>query len=401
MKRVLFVDDEVHVLSGLQRMLRSMRNEWDMGFAEGGEAALRMMAERPFDIVVSDMRMPGMNGAALLREVMRLYPATVRIVLSGHADKELVSSCVGVAHQYISKPCEAEQLKGLIRNACALSGDLVDSQVKRVIGSIDKLPTMPQLYLELKEALQDPDITPRELGAIIAQDMAMTVKVLKLVNSAFFGLRRTVENPAEAVAFLGIDTIQTLVIANGIFDKVPVLKTRLLTIDMLWHHSLKVAQGARALAELEGLSGAQQDESLIGGVLHDLGVLVLASNFPEAYDRVGDMVLQEQVAISTAEQWEFGVTHGEVGAYLLGLWGLPPTLLNIVSLHHHPERSGAALFGPLAAVHVSDALSGGRHVHVLFETAPLQSAWVLGMAPPERQAQWVARLEALETEETP
>lgn len=399
MKRVLFVDDEANVLSGLQRMLRNMRQEWEMGFAEGGEAALKLMADRPFDIVVSDMRMPGMNGANLLKEVMRLYPSTVRIILSGHADKELVSACVGVAHQFISKPCEAEQLKALINNACALCGDLVDEKVKRVIGSIDKLPAMPQLYLELKEALKDPDITPRELGAIIAQDMAMTVKVLKLVNSAFFGLRRTVDNPMDAVAFLGIDTIQTLVMANGIFEKVPQLKSKLFTIDLLWKHSLKVARGAKALAELEGLPSAKREEAFVGGMLHDLGVLILASNFPEAYDRVGEMVLQERISIPTAEEWEFGVTHGEVGAYLLGLWGIPPSLLNIVSLHHHPERSREPVFGPLVAVHVSDALSGGRHLHPLFETAQLQAAWMQQLASPERQEQWRACLETLESED--
>ncbi len=398
MKRILFVDDEPNVLSGLQRMLRSMRNEWEMSFAEGGAKALEIMQSKTFDVVVSDMRMPGMSGAELLKEVMRLYPASVRIVLSGHADRELVSQCVGVAHQYISKPCEAEQLRTLISNACLLGGGLVDEKVKGIIGSIDKLPAMPQLYLELREALKDPDITPKELGGIIAQDMAMTVKVLKLVNSAFFGLRRTIENPVDAVSFLGIDTIQTLVLANGIFDKVPNLKTKLFSIDLLWKHSMKVARGAKALAELEHLPSSGQEEAFVGGILHDLGVLVLASNFPEAYDRVSEMVMQERVSIPTAEEWEFGVTHGEVGAYLLGLWGLPPSLLSIVSLHHHPERAGDPVFSPLVAVHVSDALIGGHNIHPLFETAQLQTAWMEQVAPPKRRAAWTEKLMAMESE---
>ncbi len=139
-QRILFVDDEPNVLSGLQRMLRPMREEWDMVFAESGAKALEVMTQSSFDVVISDMRMPGMNGAALLRETMRLYPATVRIVLSGHADRELVNQCVGIAHQYISKPCDPGQLKSLIQNATFLGGKLVDEGVKRIVGSIESLP---------------------------------------------------------------------------------------------------------------------------------------------------------------------------------------------------------------------------------------------------------------------
>ncbi len=138
-RRILFVDDEPLVLQGLQRMLRTMRNEWDMAFAEGGEAGLALLAEAPFDVVVSDMRMPGMNGAQFLREVMRLYPTTVRLVLSGHADKDLVSQCVGVAHQYLNKPCDADTLKSTIQNALFLGNELASNDVKKIIGSIDTL----------------------------------------------------------------------------------------------------------------------------------------------------------------------------------------------------------------------------------------------------------------------
>jgi len=245
-KKILFVDDEPMILQGLQRMLRSMREEWEMTFVDGGEKALEAMAASPFDVVVTDMRMPVMNGAQLLMEVRRRHPMTVRLILSGHADSDLVAQCLGVAHQYISKPCDPEQLKTMIQNACLIGDDKVTGTVKALLGSIDRLPCMPEVFQELEQALADPETSSQRLGAIIQQDMGMTAKLLKIVNSAFFGLRRTISNPFEAVTYLGIDTIKALVLVNSIFERAEPIATRHLALDDLWRHSLACANAAKA-----------------------------------------------------------------------------------------------------------------------------------------------------------
>jgi putative nucleotidyltransferase with HDIG domain len=373
-QQILFVDDEPMLLQGLQRLLRPFRMDWDMVFVESGQKALATLAEHPFDVIVSDMRMPGMNGAELLKEVKARYPAMVRIVLSGHADKELVSQCVGVAHQYISKPCDPDQLKAMIRNACILSGRLVDEEVRRVIGGIDSLPSVPELYLELKAALEEEDVDPRKLGAIIQKDIGMTAKILKLVNSSFFGLRRVISDAQEAVSYLGIDTIKTLVLSNSVFEQAKLLKTKHFNISDLWHHSMTVAAGAKAIAQAEGLNRVATEEAFVGGILHDVGVLILATNFPDAYDKVASLVIAEKLLIPTAEQEYFGVTHAEVGAYLLGLWGLPAPILNIVSLHHRAHLQDEDQVTPLIAVHAADVLCGIEVGHPLFETGRLDQA---------------------------
>lgn len=370
-QQILFVDDEPMLLQGLQRLLRPFRTEWDMSFVESGQAALERMAEHPFDVIVTDMRMPGMNGAELLKEVRARYPAMVRIVLSGHADKELVAQCVGTAHQYISKPCDPDQLKAMIRNACILSGRLVDEEVRRVIGAIDRLPVIPEIYLELKEALSQEDADPATLGAIIQKDIGMTAKILKLVNSSFFGLRRVISTPQEAATYLGLDTLKTLVLTNSVFEQSKPLKTKLLSISDIWHQSMAVAAGAKAIAQAEGLKRDGVEWAFVGGVLHDIGVLILASNFTETYDQVADLVVAERVSISTAEQEFFGVSHAEVGAYLLGLWGLPADILNIVSLHHRVHLQDEGHATALIAVHAADVFCGNHLGHALFETERL------------------------------
>lgn len=373
-QRILFVDDEPMVLQGLQRVLRPFRSEWEMLFVGSGPEALQALEAQPFDVIVTDMRMPGMNGAELLKEVVLRHPSMVRIVLSGHADKDLVSQCVGVAHQFISKPCDPAELKALIRNACLLSGKLVDDEVRRIIGAIDSLPSVPDLYLKLKVALNQEEVEPRHLGAIIQMDIGMTAKILKLVNSPFFGLRREISTAQEAVAYLGIDTIKTLVLSNAIFEQSKPFQTKLFNISDLWRHSMTVAAGAKAIAQAEGMTVALAEEAFVGGILHDVGVLILASNFPEDYDRVARLVTTEQIMIPTAEQEYFGVTHAEVGAYLLGLWGLPAQILNIVSLHHRVHLQNEGRVTPLIAVHAADVLCGVQDHHPLFETGRLDRA---------------------------
>jgi len=387
-KRILFVDDEPMILQGFQRMLRPMRGEWDMVFVDGGEAALAAMAEAPFDVVITDMRMPVMNGAQLLIEVRASYPMTVRLVLSGHADQDLVAQCLGVAHQYISKPCDPEQLKAMIRNACLISGDRVSDKVKQILGTIDRLPCVPEVFQQLQEALADPEASQQLLGDIIQQDTGMTAKILKLVNSAFFGLRRSISSPHEAVTYLGIETIKGLVLANSIFERAEPLPTRLIQLDDLWRHTLATASAAKAIALVEGAGRQEADAIFVGGILEDVGILVLAGNFPEAYDRCLEILLAERVHLTTVEQEEFAVTHAEVGAYLLGLWGIPSPVLRTVSLHHSPHLLSQPGFCPEVAVYAADILVGETGGNPAFRTARFDQITMARLGLADRLEPW-------------
>jgi YesN/AraC family two-component response regulator len=156
-KRILFVDDELMVLRGIQRSLRGMRNEWDIQFASGGPEALELMAEAPFDVVITDMRMPGMDGARLLDVVKTRFPRTVHMVLSGQSDREVILRCVGPTHQYLSKPCSAEELRLKVSRAFALRDLLENAKLKEIVSRMETVPSLPSLYLEINEALKSPD----------------------------------------------------------------------------------------------------------------------------------------------------------------------------------------------------------------------------------------------------
>jgi putative nucleotidyltransferase with HDIG domain len=333
-----------------------MRFEWEMVFVESGAKALQVMETEVFDVVVSDMRMPGMNGAELMRHLLQRHPDVIRIILSGHADRDLIGQCLGTAHQYLSKPCDPEILKSLIAKACQLGGDIGSNRVRELLGSIERLPSMPGVYRDLSAALAADTTAASELGRIVALDMGMTAKILKLVNSAFFGLRRELTNPVEAVTYLGIETVRSLVLANGIFEVGEPLATKSMSMEKIWGHSLAVAVGAKAVARV--LSGEEQhhDEAFTGGLLHDVGVLVLAANFPEAYDEAMSLSDCSRGFLPLAEQRHFGVNHGEVGAYLMGLWGLPAIVVESIRYHHFPCIPGTSQSVPLLSVHLADAL---------------------------------------------
>lgn len=355
-KRILFVDDDPNVLQGLQRMLRSMRKEWSMEFATSGLEALEMLGESPFDVVVSDMRMPGMDGAQLLTEIKKSYPRVVRVVLSGQSDQEAILRSVGPAHQYLSKPCDPEVLKATVTRACALHDLLADETLKQLVSQMESLPSMPSLYHELMEELQSGDASMQRVGQIISKDIGMTAKILQLVNSAFFGLPRHVSSPTEAAIFLGIDIVKALVLSLHVFSQFDQSKLRPFSIDEIQRHSLATGALAKAIAEEQDAEPMIVDHTFMAGLLHDAGKLVLAANLPDQYEDVLVKVGDDDVALHEAERQTFGVTHAEVGATLLGLWGLPDPIVEAVAYHHRPNACVGSTFSPLTAIHVANVL---------------------------------------------
>ncbi len=354
MKNLLFVDDEPKVLQGLQRQLRPMRNEWNMFFVENGMLALDFMANQPVDVVISDMMMPGMDGAQLLNTVSKQHPNTVRIVLSGHAEREAVLRLVGPAHQYLSKPCNAEELRNAIARAFALRDLLCNEQLKQLATRVKCLPSLPALYQQLNEEFQKDDPSLEKVGEIISRDIGMTSKILQLVNSAFFGLPQPVSNPAEAVMYLGLTTVRSLVLSLQLFSQFDRRVCKLLPLDVLADHSWATAVSARRIAQLERQEMKLLDQCFLAGLLHDTGQLILAVGLHEEYAGVLQTAKDQDRPLWEVEKEHFGASHADVGAYLLALWGLPNQIIEAVAMHHSPARSAERNFSPVLAVHVAD-----------------------------------------------
>ncbi|MBN2429382.1 MAG: HDOD domain-containing protein [Deltaproteobacteria bacterium] len=356
-KRILFVDDEPNILKGLERMLRSMHQQWDLHFAGGGYAALALMEKERFDVIVSDMRMPKMDGAQLLSEVRKRYPETIRIVLSGHSEKELIMKSVSTAHQYLYKPCPPKRLISVISRSCELNDILSRKNLAQLVSRLDSLPSLPAIYQEIMEALQSDEGSIQKVGEIISRDLGMTTKILQLVNSAFFGLPRHVSTPAQAVALLGMETIKALVLTVSIFSSLDPKKTTHISLDELYQHSIKTATLAKRIASMEDLDPTLVDQAYMAGLLHDIGILVFIDNVPDRFNEVVKLATKKGTHLSQAEMEIMGGTHSQLGAYLLALWGFSVDIIQAVLYHSKPSECVEKAFSPLSAVHVANFLA--------------------------------------------
>jgi len=360
-KRILFVDDEPMILQGIQHSLRGMRAEWEVELANSGPQALEAMAQTPFDVVITDMRMPGMDGAQLLDLVKTKFPRTVRIILSGQSDRETILRSVGPSHQYLSKPCDLDELKQRLVRAFALRDMLNDTHLKEVIGRLKTVPSLPALYIAVTEALRSPETPIAKIGDLIAQDMGMCAKVLQLANSAFFGLSCHVSSPQQAVSLIGVENLKALVLSVQVFSDLGGHLTQ--DLGFLWNHSMTTASFAKAVARVEKSSRAVMDDAFTAGLLHDVGRLVLACAFGAEYQQVLKRTEKPGVQLSQCEADAFGCTHNGVGAYLLGLWGLTDSIVEAVAWHHQPAHAQPASFSALIAVHAADHYDNHLHVH--------------------------------------
>jgi putative nucleotidyltransferase with HDIG domain len=357
--KILFVDDEPRILRGLRRKLGSMGDEWEMAFAESGPEALDILsaATVPFDAIVADMRMPGMDGAELLAEVRKQYPWMIRIVLSGHSDEESALRAAGITHQFLSKPCDTEILKSVLDRACALRDLLTDDKLRQFVSELASLPSLPSVYNELIARLQEPDASAKEIGRIVSRDVGMSAKLLQLVNSAFFGLRQRIADPVQATIYLGLNTMKSLVISVHVFNQYSGTRLGPISLAAFQRHSLTVGGLARRIAEMEGADRESVDFAFIAGLLHDLGKLVLAANLPQEYQRALARAESEGMGLPEAEREVLGANHAKVGAYLLGLWGLPGPVVEAVAFHHNPSECAGSHFSPLTAVHAANIFS--------------------------------------------
>ena len=354
-RRIIFVDDEEMILQGLQRMLRAERNEWDMVFVDSGAKALDAMAQEPFDVVVADMRMPTMDGAELINEVMKRYPQTIRLILSGHSDNELIYKAVGAAHQFLAKPCDRETLQSVLKRMIASREVLNNVELTALIGRLKTLPSLPVLYHDIMEKLQNPDAQLEDITNTIARDLGMTAKILQLVNSAFFGLRRSVSDLNSAVSFIGLNVITALFLSVHVFSEYENIRIPGFSMENLWKHSLETATLAKKICKLESRSNTLANDAFVAGILHDSGRIILAANFPTRYQEVIKMVKLEHCEISEAEKMIFEHTHGAVGGYIMNLWGLPVPVVDAVLRHHHLDSLPGQEFSALTAVHVANS----------------------------------------------
>jgi HD-like signal output (HDOD) protein/CheY-like chemotaxis protein len=334
-QRVLFVDDEQAILEALRAVLRPQRREWDMVFALGGPAGVQEIESSKFDVVVTDMRMPIIDGAALLTRVKELQPHAVRLVLSGQTDAQTALKSVFTAHQFLAKPCDAEKLRNVVKRCCELNEVLAADELKSLCADVSVLPAAPTTYLAISKVLGDPNSSISDVARIVEREPTLCAKVLQVVNSAFFGLPRAVSSVSQAATYLGTLALRDLSLA---METIASLQKGKRTLPQASYAAFQVNALAVGLLGRRFFATERRraDDAFVAGMLRDMGHLVLAT--------------RSTTSDATSDQ------HATLSAYLLGLWGIPHSVLEAVAFHEQPERVEHDQIEVVDVVNVADAL---------------------------------------------
>jgi HD-like signal output (HDOD) protein len=358
---------------------------------------LEILKRERIDVVVSDMRMPGMDGAALLTEVARQWPDTVRIVLSGHSSEATSVRAVGLSHQYLSKPCNRVLLESKVDRALALRRDLNRPEVRTAVLGLKFVPSPVAIYHRLLGEFKAIQTDPERVNAVFSDDPGLSAQVLKIANSSYFGHARTISLPSQAVSYLGMDAIRALVLAHGITSAMHHAEAPPFNAARTIREGAAVGAFARRIAAVENCSQEERDTVTVAGFLHDIGKLVLAENHFDAYAKVLEKFGPNNAGICDAERAAFGITHAELGGVLLGIWGLPDPIVEAVAYHHSSSLLDEDCPNICTIVRVAgELIAAGREA----DTATLGR--ILTPAPPDRRSLLLSmRAEFLDTEDAP
>ena len=356
-RRVLLVlphgMEEAQLPGGLDEMNRG----WDCRFASHGAEAFRLLQEAPCDAIVIDLLQRGLDGVMLARQVMERWPETLRVGLSAPSERETLQKAAAPVHQFLAKPCEVKVLKAVLARAFAGRDILSHASLRRWVSGNNLLPVVPALYGELMEELRSKEPLLERAGQIVARDIGLSAKMLQLVNSAFFGLGRPLTHPCEAAMFLGVETLKALVLSLQVFAQFQHLKFSQFSMEELWKHSWTTGVLARQICEAEHCHRDTVAEAFTAGLLHDLGKLILAANWPEKFQATLHAARQRDVALWEEEFQAYSASHAEVGGHLLASWGLPEAVVQAVAFHHRPEFARRQTFSAVTAVHVANSFS--------------------------------------------
>lgn len=347
--KVLFVDDESLILEGIQRSL--YETEWDIHCAASGEEALQFLANNAVDVVVSDMRMPNMDGAQLLKEVCALYPHTFRIILSGQAENSATLEASLYAHQWRNKPCDTNVLIELLNEIEQTRNAFPNAEIRNAISGLKSIASPPAIFLKIQEAINSKNSNVDEVARIIASDLALSAKILHLANSAFFSRGGQVDSVDKAILRLGQDVICNVVLMLESFSS-PVCTNRKF-IEDIQAYSYIISQTVSKMVPKHLKSSAQ-----LAGLLHDVGKILLMQILPDRSDELSHYYGEEDGQSNSiyVERNRFNADHAQVGAYLIQLWGFSLTVVEGILYHHNLERIQDKEFNISAAIYIADCL---------------------------------------------
>jgi len=369
---ILFVDDDDRLLAGLRRRLHTFRTRWSFGFVTSGEDALARLESDGADVIVSDMRMPGMSGVELLRVVQQRWPGTIRIMLSGQTDPAAILEGIGAVHQFLHKPCDPLELFQAIERSHELATLLDQPELRGVASSIGSLPVISETYSELLEALQDESADIPHIARIVERDVGLTAKLLQLVNSSFFSLSRRIDELTDAIGLVGVSQLRTIAMSAATFDALDTDDPCGAAIKGLWSASCEIARIAADLARAGGAPPDVVAESRLAGMLCLVGRAVLLRMMPDRFGDVRALAREAGCALHDAETDRLGAAQQLIGGYALGMWAFDADVVEAVTFQSSPDLvEREAAHHPVTYLHLARCCAPQTDLVECFEPSPI------------------------------
>ncbi len=328
-RRIMFVDDERQILKALNRLFAD--TEYDVVLMNSGDEALVYLKKNNVDLIVSDIRMPEMDGFELLRYVKERYPSVMRVALSGYTDSKNIYKALeeNIAKMYLFKPWDNNELVTMVNNLFALEDVLKDRRILNLINNLNDLPTLPNLFLRIKTMIRENEDVDKIAKAIEA-DQSTASKILRIANSAYYGSKTG--SIAQAVMFIGLSNIKNIVLTSALFSNTNKFKTK---IELIWKAS--TLTNKFSLLFYQQFIGKKIPLIFASaGLLHNIGMVVLLATYGDVYGKLLEQRDTEHKDLLALEQETMGVTHQEIGGYLLNWWEMPLPIVEVALYHHSP-----------------------------------------------------------------
>jgi len=354
-RKILFVDEDQNVLDGFRAMLHMKRREWKCSFALNAKKGLEALSEEQFDVIIADMCLPDMDGASFFKKIEKIQPASIRIVLSGYSEMQNLLKSSQYAHQFLSKPCNTETLISTIQRVIDLDDILTHKSLRKIVAQINSLPAIQDLYIKIAKELEQKEPDLAQVAKLVESDIGISATLLKVVNSPFFGFYERIFSPTRAVVLLGVDALKGLILGVQLLDKIDLSHAPGYSFNKLWEHCLQTGYFAKIIATAINNDKEFIESCFVGGMLHDVGKLVLVTQMGDLYQPLLKRARNEGGPILDYELSEMEISHAEIGAYLLGVWGFKESIVRGVYGHHKPSLCGQEA-SPALIIHIANAL---------------------------------------------
>jgi HD-like signal output (HDOD) protein len=387
-RRIYIVDDNAQVLETAMAIVSAVMPDAALeGFGDPFQALAAIKANPP-DLILSDQKMPGMQGSQLLEEARLVAPGTLRIMMSGHVSLDKLTTITS-AHQYVAKPFDALQLKKMLERTFAARDRVQNQQLQTVVTSLRSLPSLPQVHHLLLTELENNRGASSVVGQIVAQDAGLSVKVLQLANSPLFGRDYVVSSPSEAVLCLGTSMISAVVLSQSLFKHYHSSAHPEFSLERVWSHSWKTAALAQCYCREQGLPRKVQEEIFLAGLLHETGRLILMDNFPDEFQTACNAAREANSSLGPRLREVFHTAPCEIAAYLLDLWGMPGATVTAVSLLENPAKENSKSFTPSSALYIANNIGARESSPDSFPPDEWDPAYLRSIGCPEDMKSWV------------